>query len=54
LWAWFIDLLAVACVFFAVTGFFILKMHAKSRSLTWPLVAFGLLLPVLIAALFIH
>jgi hypothetical protein len=54
LWSWFIDLLAVACVIFAVTGFFILKMHAKSRSLTWPLVAFGLLLPVLIAALFIH
>ena len=53
-WAWFIDLIAVACVVFAVTGFVILKMHAANRSMTWPLVGFGLLLPLLIAALFIH
>lgn len=53
-WAWFIDILAVACVLFAVTGFVILQMHASNRPLTWPLVAFGLLVPLLIAALFIH
>jgi len=53
-WAWFIDLIAAACVIFAVTGFVILKMHAVNRSLTWPLVGFGVLLPLVIAALFIH
>jgi uncharacterized protein len=53
-WSWFIDLIAVACVLFAVTGFVILKMHAANRAMTWPLVAFGLLVPLVIAALFIH
>jgi uncharacterized protein len=53
-WAWFIDLIAAACVIFAVTGFVILKMHAANRSLTWPLVGFGVMVPLVIAALFIH
>jgi hypothetical protein len=53
-WAWFIDLIAAACVIFAVTGFVILKMHAVNRSLTWPLVGLGILVPLVIAALFIH
>jgi len=53
-WSLFIDLLASACVVFAITGFVILKMHASNRALTWPLVAFGILLPFLIAVLFIH
>jgi hypothetical protein len=53
-WAWFIDLIAAACVIFAITGFVILKMHAASRSMTWPLVGFGILVPLVIAALFIH
>jgi len=53
-WAGFIDLLAVACIVFAATGFIILKMHASNRALTWPLVALGILVPFLIAVLFIH
>ena len=53
-WAWFIDLIAAACVIFAVTGFVILKMHAVNRALTWPLVGLGILIPLVIAALFIH
>ncbi len=53
-WSWFLDLIVVACVIFSVTGFVILKMHATRRQLTWPLVGFGILVPVLIAALFIH
>jgi uncharacterized protein len=53
-WSWFIDLIAVACVVFAVTGFVILKMHAANRAMTWPLVGFGILVPLVIAALFIH
>ncbi len=53
-WSWFIDIIAVACLLFAITGLLILKMHASNRPSTWPLVGLGLLVPVLIAILFIH
>lgn len=53
-WSLFIDLFALACLVFCVTGLLILKMHAQNRRITWPLVGFGLLLPALIALLFIH
>ena len=53
-WAWFIDVFALACLVFAITGLLILTMHAKNRPSTWHLVAFGLLLPALLAILFIH
>jgi hypothetical protein len=53
-WAWFIDVFALACVVFSVSGFFLLQMHARQRSMTWPMVGLGLLVMVLIALLFIH
>jgi len=53
-WSWFIDLFAFACLVFSITGLFILKMHAGNRPTTWPVVALGLVAPVLIAILFIH
>lgn len=53
-WSWFIDLFALACLVFSVTGLFILKMHAANRPTTWPIVALGLVLPLLLAILFIH
>ena len=53
-WAWFIDIVAAACLMFAITGLFILKMHAVNRPATWPLVGLGILVPLLIALLFIH
>ncbi len=53
-WMWFIDLIAVGCLMFAITGLLILKMHASNRPATWPLVGLGILVPVLIALLFIH
>lgn len=53
-WYWFIDVFAVACVIFAVTGFALTWMHARQRPSTWPLLGLGLLIPVLIALLFIH
>lgn len=54
LWAWFIDLFALASLVFAVTGLFLLWLHGRQRPLTWPMVGLGLLLPLLIALLFIH
>lgn len=54
LWRWFIDLFAIACLVFSITGLFLLQLHARQRAATWPLVAFGLAFPLLIALLFIH
>ncbi|MNQ72308.1 hypothetical protein D3C85_870080 [compost metagenome] len=53
-WYWFIDVFAVACVIFSVTGLALLWLHARGRPSTWPIVALGLLIPVVIALLFIH
>lgn len=53
-WGWFIDLFAIVSVIFSITGLFLLKLHAGGRPATWPMLGFGLLLPVLIALLFIH
>jgi hypothetical protein len=53
-WYWFIDIFAAACVIFAVTGLALLWLHSRSRPSTWPLVGLGLLIPVIIALIFIH
>ena len=53
-WAWFIDVFALACVVFSITGLCLLQMHARQRPGTWPWVGLGLLLPVLLALLFVH
>ena len=53
-WSWFIDLFALACLVFSVTGFFIMKLHAANRPATWPVIGFGILLPILLALLFTH
>ena len=53
-WYWFIDVFGAACVIFAVTGFALTWMHARQRPSTWPLLGLGLLIPVVIALLFIH
>ena len=53
-WYWFIDVFAVACIVFAATGFALTWMHARQRPSTWPLLGLGLLIPALIALLFIH
>ena len=53
-WNWFIDLFAGACLLFCITGLLILKFHAANRPLTWPMVGLGVLVPCVIALLFIH
>jgi len=54
IWSWFLDIFAVACILFTLTGLFLLYMHSKPRPLTWPLVGMGLVIPVLILLLFLH
>lgn len=53
-WAWFIDIFAVACVVFSLTGFGLLWLKAGPRPSTWPLIAVGVVIPALIALLLIH
>lgn len=53
-WVWFIDIFAVACVVFAGTGLFLLQLHSRHRPGTWPVVALGVVIPVVLALLFIH
>ncbi|MFV3077443.1 PepSY-associated TM helix domain-containing protein [Niveispirillum fermenti] len=53
-WSWFLDLFAVACLVFCVTGLFLLHLHAGNRPATWPLVGLGLVAPLLLLILLIH
>jgi hypothetical protein len=53
-WNWFIDIFAVMCLVFCITGLLILKFHAANRPFTWPMVGLGVLIPIVIALLFIH
>ena len=54
MWGWFIDVFAMACMLFAGTGLFLLKMHSSRRPGTWPFVALGLVVPVVVIILFVH
>lgn len=53
-WRWFIDVFALACLVFSVTGLWLLYLHARQRRLTWPMVGAGALLPLLILLLLTH
>jgi len=53
-WGWFLDIFAMACLVFCITGLFLLHLHARQRRMTWPLVGLGLMVPLLIALLLIH
>lgn len=53
-WFWFIDIFAVACVVFCVSGLILLYRYAGGRPTTWPLVGLGLVIPTILALLFIH
>jgi uncharacterized protein len=53
-WSLFIDVFAFAALVFASTGLLLLKMHSNHRPATWPMVGLGLVLPLLLAILFIH
>jgi hypothetical protein len=53
-WAWFIDIFALACLVFSLTGLILLWLHARKRRITWPLVGLGLAIPAAVAIVFIH
>jgi uncharacterized protein len=53
-WSLFIDVFAIAALVFCVTGLFLLQLHSARRPATWPIVGLGLVIPALLAVLFIH
>ncbi|MGY1490566.1 PepSY-associated TM helix domain-containing protein [Methylobacillus pratensis] len=53
-WSWFLDVFSVMALVFSITGLCLLHMHAGNRPFTWPLVGLGLVLPLILAILFIH
>lgn len=53
-WFWFIDVFAVACILFTLTGLLLLQLHARHRPSTWPLVAASAIVPLMIAMFLIH
>jgi len=53
-WFWFIDIFAVACLIFTITGLILLQLHAKHRPSTWWLVGLGTAIPLIIAIFFLH
>lgn len=53
-WFWFIDVFAVICLIFCLTGLAVLALHARERISVWPVVGLGVLLPLLLAVVFVH
>jgi hypothetical protein len=53
-WSWFLDVFSVAVLIFSLSGLCLLYMHSANRPSTWPLVGFGMVLPLVLAILFIH
>lgn len=53
-WGVMIDITALACLVFCVSGLGLLFINAKGRTLTWPLTSFGLVIPLIAYILFVH
>lgn len=52
-WFYLIDVVALVCLLFAATGILLLAVHAGKRPGTWPLVALGTILPLLLYWIFV-
>ena len=53
-WIIFLDVFALLCLLFSLSGLWLLWRYAKQRPSTWPWVGLGFLVPVLIVILTIH
>lgn len=53
-WGLLIDVTALACLIFCVSGLGLLVINAKARASTWPLTTLGLVVPVIAYILFVH
>ena len=53
-WKVFVDVVAAACVFFALTGLVLLWIQARQRTATWPLMSLGVAVVIALMILFAH
>ena len=53
-WSWFLDIFAVACFVFCLSGLLLLQLHAPKHPTTWPSVSLGFIIPVLLLILLVH
>jgi len=53
-WSWFIDIFSVLCLVFSLSGLWLLARYARQRPSTWPLVAFGVIAPIILLVLAAH
>ena len=53
-WRWFIDVFALLCLVFSLTGLWLLYLYARVRHMTWPMVGAGALAPLIILLLLTH
>lgn len=53
-WGVLIDVAAVTCVIFCLTGFGLLWLQARRRKTTWPLVSLGVVVPAISYLIFVH
>ncbi|MCA6060784.1 PepSY-associated TM helix domain-containing protein [Thalassolituus sp. ST750PaO-4] len=54
LWSWFINIFSLLCLVFSLSGLWLLVRYARQRPSTWPLVALGVVIPLLIIILSVH
>lgn len=53
-WGLLIDLTALACVIFCISGLGLLALNAQARSSTWPITSLGIAVPFIAYILFVH
>lgn len=53
-WGWFIDIIAIGCILFSLTGLGLLWVHARGRAWTWPLTTVGFVIPIILFLIFVH
>lgn len=53
-WSWFIDVFALGCVVFCITGLAVLWLHSRERAAVWPVTGLGVLVPLLLVLLLVH
>ena len=53
-WGLMIDITALACVIFCISGLGLLAINARARRSTWPLTSLGVVVPVIAYIMFVH
>lgn len=53
-WIYLMDIFALGCVVFSISGFLLLLRYADTRAQTWPLVLLGAFVPMAFIAFLVH